>query len=278
MRVLVTGSEGLVGREICGVLKSNDHVAIEFDIVNSQNVLDFSSLKGAMHACDAVMHCAALLGLPDQKAADIVEVNLQGTWNVLSTARECGIHNVVFLSSIDVLGVFKGERAPDFLPLDESHPCYPTTPYAKSKYLAERLCEKYAASHDMDIVCLRPPGVWEAPATYQWILEERRKRTSFEWDPYWEYGAFIDVRDLARACLAALDKTGCGFRSLHVASNDITTSGETSRALVARLHPNVEWRGGDEYRKQPYETLLRNDLACQFLSWAPEHAWADFIG
>jgi len=276
MEVLVTGSEGLVGKMVCSTLAEQGHSAVKFDIAASGDVLDYRALKKAAEPCDAVVHCAALLGTTGQSSEQVMEVNLQGTWNVLSCALANGIQRIVFLSSVDVLGVFKGEREPDFLPLDESHRCYPRTPYAISKYLAERMCDLFSSAHKIDIVSLRPPGVWVAPTTYQWIANERMKHAAFEWDPYWEYGAFIDVRDLAQACVSSLNAKLSGYHSVFVSSDDITTSGQTSFGLSNRLLPKVEWRGGHQFEKNPFRTLLSNDTAKHLLGWAPTHLWSHF--
>jgi UDP-glucose 4-epimerase len=276
MKVLVTGNEGLVGKAVCSALASRGHSFVGFDVANSCNILDPRALDNAAESCDAIVHAAALLGFPGQTSAEIMEVNLQGTWNVLTSALAQDISRVVFLSSVDVLGVFKGERAPDFLPLDESHACYPSTPYAISKYVAEEMCAVFASAYGTSIVCLRPPGVWEAPATYEWIASERKKRAAFEWDPFWEYGAFIDVRDLAEACMSSLDAEIAGSHSVFVSSNDITTSGQTSFDLSKKIHPEIEWRGGSEFDGDPYRTLLSNDAAKRLLDWEPTHLWSDF--
>ena len=164
----------------------------------------------------------------------------------------------------------------DFLPLNESHECYPRSPYAISKYLAEEMCDVFSSAHDLDIASLRPPGVWEAPATYDWIANERKKRAAFEWDPFWEYGAFIDVRDLAQAGLSGIHQDFSGHHAVFVSSDDITTSGQTSYALSNKIHPNVEWRGGAEFEEDPYRTLLSNDAAKKLLNWAPVHLWSHF--
>ena len=276
VKILLTGSEGLVGRNVCLLLAQNGHSCVGFDTATAGDILDVHALNAAASHCDAIVHSAALLGLPDQSANQIMQVNLQGTWNVLSCALANNIRRIVFLSSVDVLGVFKGESAPDFLPLDELHVCRPSTPYAMSKYLAEKMCSVFASAHDIEIVCLRPPGVWEAPATYEWIATERQKRAAFEWDPFWEYGAFIDVRDLARACLSGLQANFSGCHHVFVSSNDITTSGQTSRSLAQKLHPNVDWRGGAEFDENPFRTLLSNEAGKALLDWQPEHLWSHF--
>ncbi|MGE5176877.1 MAG: NAD-dependent epimerase/dehydratase family protein [Hyphomicrobiales bacterium] len=276
MKVLVTGSAGMVGAAAVKELHRAGHAVVEFDVRDGQDVLDPGSLRGRMSGCDAVLHSAALLGAAGETPERIMEVNLQGTWNVLCAVTELGVRRVGFVSSVDALGVFKGERAPDYLPIDENHLCYPRTPYGISKYLAERICRLASASGAFSVVCLRPPGVW-SEETYGWIQAQRARRTEFEWDPFWEYGAFIDVRDLARACVRAVTCELDGFACVTVASADITTSGRTSRQLAEFVHPTVEWRGGAEYDEDPYRTLLDIERARAVLAWTPRHSWRSFV-
>ncbi|MDZ8240137.1 MAG: NAD-dependent epimerase/dehydratase family protein [Nostoc sp. ChiQUE01a] len=68
--------------------------------------------------------------------------------DISSAAAQAKVKRVVFFSSVDALGIFKGERKPDYLPLDDNHPCYPTTPYAVSKRLGEEMCRYFTNSTD----------------------------------------------------------------------------------------------------------------------------------
>ena len=271
----MTGSVGLVGSSVVAELGALGHAVVEYDVADSRDILDLAALREATRSCDAVVHTAALLGRPGESAEQIMSVNLQGTWNVLSAAAEAPLRRVVFLSSVDALGVFKGERAPDYLPLDNEHACHPSTPYAISKRLGEEMCRFATEAHGLSVICLRPPGVWAAD-TYHWVEAERAKRAEFEWDPFWEYGAFLDVRDLSKACVRAVECDVQGFHCLLVASSDITTSGGTSRELVQLVHPDVEWRGGSAYDDHPFRTLVDIEPARQLLDWEPEHTWRAF--
>lgn len=276
MRVLVTGSSGMVGSQVVSDLVAFDHTVVGYDLATGRDILDLDALLDSARKCDVIIHSAALLGLPDQDDSEIMAVNLQGTWNVLSAAREAKFPRVVFLSSVDVLGVFKGERSADYLPLDDAHRCYPSTPYAISKYLAEDMCRLFSASTNVSIVCLRPPGVW-TEQTYAWIQSERTNRAEFEWDPFWEYGAFIDVRDLSQACICALTCDVERFACLLVSASDITTSGQTSRQLAEFVMPDVEWRGRAEYEAEPFRSLMKIDNAKRALGWAPKHSWRSYV-
>ena len=276
MKVMITGSSGMIGSQIVSDLSALGHVVVHYDLTEGRSILDQAALLDSAKGCDAIIHSAALLGLPDENGSEIMATNLQGTWNVLSAARAAFIPRVVFLSSVDALGVFKGERSPDYLPLDDTHPCYPTTPYAISKYLAEEMCRLFSASTDVSVVCLRPPGVW-TDETYTLIQSERAKRAAFEWDPFWEFGAFIDVRDLAQACIRASTCHVEGFACLLVASADVTTGGRTSRQLAEFVMPEIEWRGGAEYEAEPFSSLVNIENAKRILGWAPSLTWQSFI-
>ena len=276
MNVLVTGSRGLVGTAVMRALRAAGDDAIAYDVAEGRDILDPATLERCMRGCDAVVHGAALLGRPGDDPQRIMSVNLQGSWNVLACARALGVRHIVFLSSVDALGVFKGARAPDYLPLDDTHPCRPGTPYGISKRLSEEMCRLSCAAGDVSVVCLRPPGIW-TEATYLRVQANRAAQPEYEWSPFWEYGAFVDVRDLAHACVQAAKLGLDGFHCVAVASADISTSGPTSREWAARLHPQVEWRGGAEYEADPYRGLVDIGAAQKLLDWKPEHSWHAFF-
>ncbi|WP_347277704.1 NAD(P)-dependent oxidoreductase [Oculatella sp. FACHB-28] len=179
---------------------------------------------------------------------------------------------MVFFSSVDALGVFKGERKPDYLPLDDAHPCYPTTPYAISKKLGEEMCRFFTNSTGIPTICLRPSGVFDT-GTYDFIISNRRTNPNFEWEPFWEYGAFLDVRDAADAARFALECPDPGHVTLLLNADDISSASRTSLEMAQSIHPNVEWRGGQEYEDQPYKALVDTKLAKEVLQWSPRYQW-----
>ena len=77
MRVLVTGSSGMVGSQIVSDLPAPDHVVVDYDLAKGQDILDPAALLDSARGCDAVVHSAALLGLPDQNDSEIMATNLQ---------------------------------------------------------------------------------------------------------------------------------------------------------------------------------------------------------
>lgn len=281
--VLVTGQRGTVGTAVTGLLRERGDAVIGFDLADGQDVRDTAALVEAVRAAEMIVHLAAaddpdpqaLPGLAPPNAADtwtVFQTNVLGTANMLEAARQGGHARVVVMSSVDVLGVFDGRRAPDHLPLDDDHPCHPNTPYGISKLLAEDLCQAFTTATGTASVCLRPPGVF-TPDTYRIIRQARADNPEIEWSPLWQYGAFLDVRDLADAVHRALHTPLTGHHRLLLCANDISSAQLTSRDLVHKLLPDVPWRGGTVYDSSPYRALVDCSRARAALDWEARHHW-----
>jgi nucleoside-diphosphate-sugar epimerase len=272
MRVLVTGNKGFIGRRVEQRLVDAGYDVVGYDIIDGFDIRNPELLGKKVSGCKAIVHLAAIEGQSDTK---VMETNLVGTWNILQAGNQAKIEKMIFISSVDVLGVFQGEGTPKYLPLDDDYPCHPRSTYAISKKLAEDMCFYFNKRTEIPTICFRPPGVWDE-STYLEITNARKKRPEYEWDPYWEYGAFLDVRDLAEAILLALKNDIHGLNTLLLASNDITTSGMTSLDLVKKLHPNIPWKGGTEYELAPFSALVKSKRAESLLNWSPCYTWRDF--
>lgn len=280
MKVFLTGNNGKIGQVVENDLRSLRNDVVGYDLVSGKDILDLAMLRTEMEGCDAVVHLAALdVDSPspsEPSPHDIMNVNVQGTWNVLLAASSSQVKRVVYMSSADALGVFGGRGKPDYLPLDDDHPCCPTSAYDISKRLAEEMCRFWSEREGIPTICLRPPGVW-TPDTYSEVQRARLANPEYEWSPYWEYGAFIDIRDLSSAIIHALTCSFQGFGCYLVAAGDITTSARSSREWVQFIFPETEWRGGIEFQKSHFLSLLKADNAQRVLGWAPGHTWQSYI-
>lgn len=253
-------------------LALDGHQSVGFDLADNHDVMDVAAVSSFAVGCDAVIHLAAA-DVPAGRGR-ITLTNVVGSDNVLRAAAEVGVRRVVLISSAEALGVFMGEGPPDYFPIDEAHPAHPTRAYGRSKLAMERNAELSAAELGLEVICLRPPGVCD-DRTCTWIRSERRKRPSFEWEPIWEYGAWIHLEDLAEACVAACfcPAPVGGFATVLVAATDNNSDEYGSRELAQKVHLDVPWRGGDEYQEFPRLTLYRPDVATDLLRWKPSKSW-----
>jgi UDP-glucose 4-epimerase len=272
MRVLVTGSRGLIGSATVQRLQSESIEVVPFDIADGHDIMDAPSLATAAAGCDAIVHAAGGFGPRGGNEARTVTVNVTGNWNALTAAQQVGARRVVTFSSVNALGVFRGEAKPDYFPIDDDHPIRPPTAYGIAKRLIEEMCRCFTVTTGISTVCFRPPAVL-GPARHAKFAEARAADPTTEWTPFWEYGCFIDARDVAGAVLAALHwSEPHGHLTALICADDVT-SPIPVRELARRLMPEVPWKSPEP--ADPNALLVRCDRAKQVLGWSPRYRWAD---
>ncbi|HUC21549.1 MAG TPA: NAD(P)-dependent oxidoreductase [Streptosporangiaceae bacterium] len=272
MRILVTGQRGGVGSVVAAHLADQGHDITGFDIADGQDVLDAGAVRRAAAGCTAIVHLAALAhdsaGSPEQ----IMAVNVLGTWHALLAAQSAGVTRVVHFSSAQVFGTAEGERVPDYLPLDDAHPRRAGRPYGMSKVLSEDLCEGFSGRIGIATICLRPVHVW-LPEFYQRAEMRWQADPAAEWTPHWEFGGFVDARDVAAAVECALAAPVDGHVRALLCADDIAASAP-SLEMARRLTPEVPVRGPDRYRAAPDRALVDCSTAKTLLGWRPRYRWS----
>jgi GDP-4-dehydro-6-deoxy-D-mannose reductase len=178
VRALITGGGGFVGRHLAEELRSaGDQVSsvdLDCDVTDLQQVADVVAAAEP----DAIYHLAALAHVGDswRDPSRVVEVNVLGTSNVLAAAREhVASATCLIISSAEVYGLVSADQ----LPIDESAPLAPVTPYAASKAAAEQVALQAARGYDQPVIVVRPfnhigPGQspsFAVPAFAQRILD-----------------------------------------------------------------------------------------------------------
>ena len=274
MRILLTGHAGLAGTAAHRLLTTSGFDVRGFDLAEGDDLLDRQAVERAAAGCDAVVHAAALNSDRAGTAGQIQAVNVLGTWHVLEAAARAGASRVVYFSSVQALGIGEGEQPPEYLPVDDDHPRNASRPYGLSKCQAEDMCAGVTATSGMTTVCLRPVAIWTAER-YGEVTRRRERDPASEWQPFWEFGAFVDVRDVAAAVLAALSRPAGGHLRTLLCAPDISATAP-GREMARRLLPGVPWRGGSEYDADPWTALVRN-RAAGALGWTPRHGWRRWL-
>tara|TARA_X000001036_G_scaffold407716_1_gene417346 strand:+ start:720 stop:1724 length:1005 start_codon:yes stop_codon:yes gene_type:complete len=166
--VLVTGGAGCIGIQVCNELISRginvhifdlpEQIARVKDSINQNgkvfygSILDCSSLRDAMIDCDGVIHLAAYLGVrrTETNMLRCIEININGTKNVLDCAIQQKIKKIVFASSSEVYG------EPLENPITEESITQGKTVYAVTKLSGEELCKAYSQRYpDISFAILR---------------------------------------------------------------------------------------------------------------------------
>lgn len=164
--MLVTGSNGFVGRALCSALRSGGatvRAAVRKGASTGEvNVGDLNGTtdwRAALEGCEVVFHLAARVHVMADKEGDPLrayrEVNLDGTLRLAKQAVDAGVRRFVFVSSVKVNG--ESTTTQPFTASDLPMPC---DPYGQSKMEAEQALQQLSRDTGLEVVIVRPPLVY----------------------------------------------------------------------------------------------------------------------
>jgi GDP-4-dehydro-6-deoxy-D-mannose reductase len=282
VRSLITGGRGFVGTWLAEHLRSCGDEVVQID--QEVEITDPGALLAAVTdvAPDAVYHLAAMthVGQSWDEPLRVLEVNVLGTAALLAAARECGSSpRILVTSSAEVYGAVTD---PSKLPLTESSPTEPLTPYAASKLAAEALCAQAWLGHGQHVVVVRPfnhIGPGQSPNFAVSALAKRivdAQRSGATEIPVGNLSArrdFTDVRDVVRSYRMLIESGAPGSVYNVCSGVDVSIQEIADRLLDAagssvRLVP-------DPSLMRPVEVpVLRGDPARlkDATGWSPELA------
>jgi UDP-glucose 4-epimerase len=170
MRALVTGGAGFIGSHLVDrLLDDGHHVTVVDDFSTGKHAnlnlahacagdrlavhavdITSSDLEGVVARVrpDVVFHLAAQIDVRASVADPIHDatVNILGTVRLLEASRRHGVAKLVLTTSG---GCIYGDPDPFQLPIDETYPGRPVSPYGTSKHSAEEYLHTYEALYGL---------------------------------------------------------------------------------------------------------------------------------
>lgn len=217
-RVLVTGATGAIGRPVLDALVSAGaevHALVRpassalpgAVATRVGDLTDPASLRRAVDGMDAVVHLAALLHVTDPPPALLDEyrrVNDEATAALVRASIDAGVGRLVYASTITVYG---DARPPSGL-IDESTPCRPLTPYARTKHAGEQhvLAARTPAGDALGVV-LRLAAVYGAgvKGNYRRLVNALARGRYVQVGRGTNRRTLVHEDDVARACVLAVE-------------------------------------------------------------------------
>jgi len=296
VKVLVTGAGGFIGSHVTEALLRNGYAVRALAHYNSRNswghledvpvdlrdglevclgdVTDPYLMRTLVAGCEAVLHLAALIGIPYSyhAPASYVATNVGGALNVLEACRQEGVRRLIVTSTSEVYGTARST------PMDETHPLRAQSPYAASKIAADKLAESYFHSYGLPVVVLRPfntygprqssravipailaQAIMGAPEIYLGNLEPCRDLTF--------------VEDTAQAFVLAVEAPGIEGETIHFGQGEAVSVAELAQRCLevvgcsARITSIVERQ---RCENSEVDLLLCNPAkARHLLKWRP---------
>ena len=277
-KAVVTGGSGRLGQHAIMHLLEHGYEVLSLDLVPPPRKLCDSwlcdlrragDLYEAFRGADAVIHLGAYQAPNLAPDCETFGNNVTATYNVLKAAVDLGVPRVVCASSIAAYGFLYAPEiwSPDYLPLDEAHPCRPQDPYALSKVFGEQLADSFTGCSDVTVVSLRFSGVNFDP-TYG-TLPERWADPGAKMGTFWSY---VDARDAAVVCRLAIETPISGHEVFNIAA---ATSRylEATEELVRKYIPGTRIKDGYSGHWGGLDVTKAETV----LGFTAAHVWRDYL-
>jgi len=287
MKYLVTGGAGFIGTNLTKQLLADGHTVRVFDnyaggrheerVQTGAEYVDgdirnTEELSRAMQDVDGVFHMAALprVTYSVEEPALTHDVNVNGTLNVLLSARDAGVKRVVFSSSSSTYG----DQPREAYPLaEDSVNKMPVAPYALHKLVGEHYVRLFAMLYGVEAVSLVYFNVYgpyaDPNGAYALViakfLQQRKdgKPMTVCGDGEY-YRDYTHVSDVVRANMLAMTKEGVGKgETINIGNNNPHSVNDIVR-LIGGEFVSVDARPGDG---RYFEANI--EKAKKLLGWEP---------
>jgi len=264
---LITGGSGFVGKHLADHLSDCGDDVLTTDISDGgPDLLDQREIDKLILSTQpqVVYHLAgqADVGASWDTPATTFRINAEGTLNVLSACLEAGVERVLTVSSAEVYGKVAHER----LPIDESFPLAPASPYAVSKAAAEMI-SIYKASRGLEVMCARSFNHFGPDQNINFvtaalalrILQAKKDgRKSIPVGRLDTRRDFTDVRDVVRAYRSII-ANGVSGESYNVCSGEDRSIGELAKALMTASKCTIDLEPDASLQRPSDIPVLRGD-------------------
>jgi len=266
VKIVLTGGAGFIGSNLISRLQEfggYEVVVLDNEVLGKRefisdlrhefvhgDIRDKPLVRRILRGADAVIHLAADTRVIPSIANPgfNMDVNVQGSFNILEAMRETGVSRLVNASTG---GAIMGEVEP---PVHEDMTPRPASPYGASKLAVEGYCSAFAASYGMSCVSLRFSNVYGPRSFHKGSVIAHFMKQLLIGKPLEIFGDgsqtrdFVHVRDLSDGIVAALQRKASGVFQLGTGKPTAVSEVIALLAEVTGLKPHAiyrEFRAGE---------------------------------
>ncbi len=292
-QVLVTGADGFIGSHLTRLLLDEGYRVRALCQYNSFGFLGW--LEGVNHPgletvlgdvrdpdfcrtiardCHTIFHLAALIAIPYSYVApdSYVDTNIKGTLNMLQAAKASG-SKIIVTSTSEVYGTALS------VPISESHPRQPQSPYSATKIGADALALSFYNAFDLPVTIARPFNTYGPcqsaraiiPTIITQIASGKREIKVGDLTPTRDFNY---VTDTARGFLAIARAQNTEGREINIATGTEVSMADTLTTIARLMNADVTWVTDPE-RLRPSKSEVRrlcgdSSLLRSLTGWAPQ--------
>jgi dTDP-glucose 4,6-dehydratase len=307
MKILVTGAGGFIGSHLTEKLVEKGYDVRALAYYNSMNsaewldhipaatrnkieiisgdIRDLSFVNHIAKDCNAILHLAALIGIPYSyvNPESYVDTNIKGTMNILEAAKTHNIEKIIHTSTSEVYGTAQ------FVPITEQHPLQGQSPYSASKIAADQMAYAYAQSFDLPVITIRPFNTFGPRQSLRAVIPSvitqfLKGRTEIKIGSTSPTRDFSYMDDTVNGFITALESTNTNLhgQTFNLGSNFEISIKDTIDLIAQKIGTDYTLQT-DEARLRPENSEVErlfadNSKAINDLSWTPEFAGKDGFG
>ena len=291
---LVTGANGFIGSHLTELLLSEGYRVRALNQYNSFN--DWGWLEGIRHqnlevvsgdvrdpafcreitrGCDTVFHLAALIAIPYSYSApdSYVDTNVKGTLNMCQAAKDCGVRRIIVTSTSEVYGTALS------VPIAESHPKQPQSPYSATKIGADAIALSFYNAFALPVTGARPFNTYGPrqsaraiiPTIISQIASGMREIKVGDLSPTRDFNF---VHDTCRGFLALARAENVDGREINIATGTEVSMRETLEMIAELMGADVRYVVDPQRLRPKGSEVMRlcgdNTLITSLTPWRPE--------
>lgn len=298
-KVLITGADGFIGSHLVEKLIRLGCDVRAFSYYNSFNhwgwletltpeikqqleiitgdIRDTHRVKEAVDGCQVVLHLAAIIAIPYSYSAPMtyIDVNVNGTLNLLMAARDAGVEKFVHTSTSEVYGSAQS------VPISEQHRLHAQSPYAASKIAADQLAISFYHSFDLPVVIARPFNTYGPRQSMRAviptvIMQIANHQSEIKLGSLYPTRDFNFIDDTVKGFIAMASTEGILGEVINLGSNYEISIGDTVN-LIAKLMGKEIHIVSEQNRIRNESTEVDrlwadNSKAYQLMDWKPEYS------
>lgn len=291
---LVTGADGFIGSHLTEALLDRGYRVRALAQYNSFNnwgwlediaprtdleivcgdVRDSAFCRTLVQGVDSVFHLAALIAIPYSYVApeSYVDTNIKGTLNILEACKAAGTPRLLVTSTSEVYG------SALTVPISESHPRQPQSPYSATKIAADALAKSYFNAFDLPVTIVRPFNTYGPrqsarafiPTVISQIASGMKEIKLGDLTPTRDFNF---VRDTASGFIAISETAGLDGMEINIATGTEVSMGELVHIISELMGAEVEVLTDPDRIRPAKSEVTRlcgdNSLITSLTDWRP---------
>ncbi|MGD9779394.1 GDP-mannose 4,6-dehydratase [Methanomethylovorans sp.] len=258
-KILITGGLGQVGSYLVDALHEKAKITVldNYSSTTREAVPpEVNVIKGdvkdrmaadLVNQNDVVIHTAAQISVTASMKDPLFDAqnNVFGTLNLLEAARRSSISKFIYISSAAVYG------DPINVPITESHPQDPLSPYGVSKLSGEKYCMMYNKAFGLPSCCIRPfniysprqdPGNPYSGVISRFIEKARAGQSPVIFGDGTQTRDFISVHDIVDIIQLLLEKEDANGHVFNAGTGNSITVSELANMVLETFDVDVPVR------------------------------------